>query len=470
MDEATPRRGPPPNMMPIDFETELASLPLRGALPAGLRGTLVRNGPNPVVPDPRAHWFTGDGMLHAFHIDEGRVGYRNRWVRTGQWALARRTGCNPTVGLKIELPEGEAPIADDGAANTNVIGHAGRMLALEEAHLPMAVDLATLETLGPDDFAGGLKHRVTAHPKTDPHTGELLFFGYGTPESLSSGMSFGVISRAGEVIRREEFEAPYASMVHDFAVSAGHVLFPIMPLTASRERAQSGRPPFAWEPEYGTRVGLMPRGGSTADIVWWHGPACYVFHVMNAWEADGRVFADVMQFARPPLFPWPDGSPAGDAREPARLVRWQFDLAQASREFSQTVLEEIPGEFPRIDERRAGLPYRHGWFAGHAPGADGLLRMQARLVHVDHAAPRPDVYTFEPPDRMSEPVFVPRGADAEEGDGWILATVWRGATRTSDLAVFDARHVAAGPLCIASLPHRVPDGFHGNWFGADFPR
>lgn len=467
MNETIPRlAGPPPNMMPIDFETEVGPLPLTGTLPIGLHGTLLRNGPNPLIPDPKAHWFAGDGMLHSFQIEGGQVHYRNRWVRTGQLQYERETGVNPVVGLKMQLPEGAPPVAEDGAANTHVIRHAGRILALEEAHLPVEIELGTLETLGATDFDGGLHHRVTAHPKTDPATGELVFFGYGTPASLSAGMSFGTISAEGRVTRYERFEAPYASMIHDFGVSAGHVLFPVMPVTASLERAQRGLPPFAWEPEYGTRVGVMPRSGSTADIQWWTGPACYVFHVMNAWEVDGRLYADVMQFAQPPLFPKPDGSPSGDSKQPAHLVRWEFDLANPSLKFTQRQLEDIPGEFPRIDDRRAGLPYRHGWFGGHAVGEDGEPRTYCRLVHVDHAAPRTDVYTFDAPDRVSEPVFVPRSPDADEGDGWILATVWRGKTNTSDLVFFDARHVGAGPVCVASLPHRVPDGFHGNWFAA----
>ncbi len=438
MNEATPRHtAAPSNLAPIDFETEVGPLPLHGTLPESLRGTLVRNGPNPRVPDAKAHWFSGDGMLHAFHIADGAVHYRNRWVKTGP---------------------------SDGVANTNVIGHAGRVLALEEAHLPVVIDLATLDTLGPTDFDGGLQHRVTAHPKTDPRTGELLFFGYGTPESLSSGMSFGAVSREGRVTRREHFEAPYASMVHDFAVSAEHVMFPIMPLTASLERAQSGRPPFAWEPAQGTRVGMMPRNGSTKDLVWWSGPACYVFHVMNAWEAGNSVFVDVMQFDLPPLFPYPDGSPAGDSRTPSRLTRWTFDLDNPAHEFTQTVLEETRGEFPRMDERYAGFAYRHGWFAGHVALDDGEVRMYASVVHVDHATGARDMFTFDAPDMVSEAIFVPRAAEADEGDGWLLATVWRGRSDTSDLVIFDAQSVAKGPVCIASLPHRVPVGFHGNWF------
>lgn len=459
-------RTPPPNRAPIDFETDVGALRLTGKLPAGLRGTLVRNGPNAVVTDATTHLFGGDGMLHAFHIEDGQVSYRNRWVRTARLDYARRTGRNWSTG-EIGRKSDDALLNDDGTGNTHVIQHAGRFLALEEAHLPIGIDIATLDTLGTDDFAGGLKHKFTAHPKTDPRTGELLFFAYGTPELLSNGMTFGVIASDGRVTRVEKFATPYASMVHDFAITERHVVFPVMPLTASRERVQAGRPPFAWEPEYGTRVGIMPRAKTTADIEWWSGPACYVFHVMNAWESVDQLFVDVIQFDKPPLFPRPDGSPAAGPREPGKLVRWHFNLAGSSREFTKTALQEISGEFPRIDDRRAGLSYRHGWYAGNTPGADGELRMQSSVVHIDHAAPRADVYTFGDRDRVSEPVFAARSADSEEGDGWVLATVWRSATNTSDMVVFDARRVAAGPIVVASLPHRVPDGFHGNWFGAE---
>lgn len=472
MNDALPRSAPPPNMAPIDFETDTGPLPLKGTLPAGLRGTLVRNGPNPVAPDPKAHWFAGDGMLHAFSIGDGKDGqgevrYRNRWVRTQRWQAAAE-GRGLSGGFQ-QAPAGEQarPPQDDGSANTHVVGHAGRMLALEEAHLPVEVALPALDTLGATDFGGGLQGSFTAHPKTDPKTGELLFFGYGTPAPLSSGMSFGVMSSEGRVTRFERFEAPYAAMVHDFMVTERYVMFPVMPLTASMERAQSGRPPFAWEPEHGTRVGLMPRDGSTRDIVWWRGPACYVFHVMNAWEADGSLFADVVQFPTPPLFPRPDGSPVGDAPPVSRLVRWRFDLSDPAQVFTQTPLADLPGEFPRIDERVAGLPYRHGWYVCRGEPQPGQPpRLYAGLVHIDHATPQHDVYLFPAPDVVSEGVFVPRSPDAAEGDGWLLATVWRGATDTSDLVVFDARALAAGPVCVASLPHRVPVGFHGNWFPA----
>ncbi|MDO9353365.1 MAG: carotenoid oxygenase family protein, partial [Solirubrobacteraceae bacterium] len=355
------------NLAPIDFETDIAELPLHGTLPPGLRGTLVRNGPNPLVPRPGAHWFSGDGMLHAFRIERGRVSYRNRWVRTQRFEAARSSGMNLDRGLQASRPDRQLE-ADDGVANTHVVAHAGRMLALEEAHLPIEVVCGTLETRGVFDFGGPLGERFTAHPKTDPRTGEMLFFGYGTPEPLSRGMSFGSISRGGRVQRFERFEAPFASMVHDFAITANHVIFPVMPLTASRERAMAGLPPYAWEPAYGTQVGVLPRGGDASQIVWFRGPPCFVFHTMNAWEEGSSVFVDLMQFERPPLFPSPDGRPAAGADETARLTRWRIDLDDPRREFVRMPLGMVTGEFPRIDERRMGLPYRHGWLVGNVDG------------------------------------------------------------------------------------------------------
>ena len=117
----------------------------------------------------------------------------------------------------------------------------------------------------------------------------------------------------------------------------------------------SGRPPYAWEPEKGAYVGVMKRNGTAKDIVWFRAESCYVFHVMNAWEDGDRIIADVMQFEEAPLFTHPDGSPTDPKKSRARLCRWTFDLSGNTDRFTQTYLDDLTGEFPRIDDRRAGL-------------------------------------------------------------------------------------------------------------------
>jgi carotenoid cleavage dioxygenase-like enzyme len=448
------------NLGPVDFEADARDLPVSGRLPPALEGLLVRNGPNPMFAgeDANEHWFLGDGMLHGFHFAGGRVRYLNRWVRTQRWLA--ENAAQRALAASFDPNDPNAPDFGDGVANTNIAWHAGRLLALEEGHLPIGIEPSSLATLGPVDFAGRVNGPFTAHPKVDPATGELLFFGYGTPADLSAGMSYGTLDARGNVTRFDRFDAPYASMVHDFMVTEAHVLFPVMPLAASLDRARRGLPPFAWEPERGTRVGVMRRDAGTQSIEWWSAPSCYVFHVMNAWEANGRIHADVMQFATPPKFTWPDGSPI-EEQGPARLCRWTFDLSRAERVVEQEWLSDAPGEFPRIDERFAGRAYRHGWFAGH--GEDAPF---SRIVHIDHATREVESYELAVPDCTSEPVFVASSSDSPEGDGWILAVVYRGETRLSDLLVFDAAHVAKGPVASVAVPYRVPNGFHGNWVPA----
>ncbi len=229
-----------------------------------------------------------------------------------------------------------------------------------------------------------------------------------------------------------------------------------------------GLPPYAWEPDKGTHVALVPRNGSVNQVRWFDADPCYVFHPMNAFDTpDGKVVCDMMKYPVAPLFPAPDGRPASGAPPVATLVRWTFDPKGERAGFVEQPLDEHPGEFPRLDERFAGLPYRHGYFqAGAVTDASHGREGRNGLAHIDHHSGAVSVWRPGEADYCGEPVFVPRSANAEEGDGFLLSVVFRGETQCSDLAVFDARNVANGPLALAHLSHRVPAGFHGNWRNA----
>jgi carotenoid cleavage dioxygenase-like enzyme len=203
----------------------------------------------------------------------------------------------------------------------------------------------------------------------------------------------------------------------------------------------------------------MARDAGVETMRWFTTDACYVFHPMNAWEDGDRIFADVMEYPVAPLFPNADGS--APERAFARLVRWTFDLAAASYTIKREPLDDMPGEFPRFDERHAGLGYRHGWFAGRSGGRPG--EAFDSIAHFDLKSGKRTSYRFPAGDAPGEPVFVPRSANAPEGDGWVVAVVYRGAEDRSDFAVFDAGAIEAGPIGVAKLPRRVPFGFHGNW-------
>jgi carotenoid cleavage dioxygenase len=449
------------NYAPVADEADV-EMTVSGELPRGLAGALYRNGPNPqFAPRGDYHWFGGDGMIHGFFLEGGKAHYRNRYVRTNKWRVENAAGRSLFGTFGNPMTTDPSVLGQDsGVANTNILWHAGKLMALEEGHMPTEIDPISLETRG---YVEAYRGRVTAHPKIDPVNGEMTWFAYSSGEMpLNATVSYGVTSATGQVLRRDDFEAPYSSMVHDFLVTDRHALFPILPLTGSLERAMRGAPPYAWEPDKGAFIGVMARDAGVDTLRWFQTEACYVFHPMNAWEEGSKIFADVMEYPRAPLFPDADGTRAANA--PARLVRWTIDLAGDSDAIKREPLDDLAGEFPRFDERRAGLSYRHGWFAANT-GRPEDLHFDA-IAHVDLGSGKRAVYELPLGDATGEPVFVPRSADAAEGDGWLLAVAYRGAEDRSDLLVFDAGDVTAGPVAAVHAPRRVPFGFHGNWRSA----
>jgi carotenoid cleavage dioxygenase len=449
------------NFAPVRSEDDF-ELVVEGKLPAGLSGVLYRNGPNPQF-DPRDsnyHWFVGDGMLHAFTVGDGRVTYKNRWVKTPKWRTEHAAGQALWGSWGNPMTSDPSVIGrtDGAVANTNIVQHAGKLMALVESNAPFTVSQGDMEPEGFADFGG----KVTAHPKTCPITGEMVFFAYADdPMPLSGKVSWGVADAAGKLLKRETFEAPYCSMIHDFAVTRDHVVIPVLPLTGSLQRAMGGKPVFAWEPEKGGQLAVMRRDQGVAGLRWIEAPKGYVFHVMNAFdssdEGGDRIIVDVMRYASAPLFPRADGSPGENAA--AYLVRWTIDLLSGA--VTETPLDDRSGEFPRFDERLSGLPYRHGWFVGQSL-RPGDFRSNI-IAHIDLETGARADWTVPEGDAVSEAVFTPASAHAPEGEGWLTAVVYRAQLNISELVVLDAQDVAAGPVASAKLPRRVPFGFHGNW-------
>jgi carotenoid cleavage dioxygenase len=448
------------NFAPVREEVTFTDLPVQGALPPELRGTYFRNGPNPQF-DPRDanyHWFAGDGMIHAFAIDGGKARYQNRYVRTPKWKLEHEAGKAMYGTFGNPMTSDPSVIGkDSGVANTNIVWHAGKLLALEEAHQPFELDPRTLESKGYLNYAGEAG-RFTAHPKIDPKTGELVFFGYSAGQMpFANKVMWGVADKDGVVTKLETFETPYASMIHDFFVTENYVLIPVLPLTGSLERAMSGKPPFAWEPDKGSHIAVMKRSEGVKSLRWFTTDSCYVFHPMNMYERGDTIVVDAMEYAHAPLFPDVNGVMTENAS--AYLTRWTFNLTGQSVKRSQ--IDDWAGEFPRFDERLAGSVYRHGYFAGNSR-ADGKVQFDS-IAHVDHQTGARSVYQFADGDAPGEPVFVPRAAGAAEHDGFLVTTVYRGKENRSDFAVFEAGDIGRGPIATVQLPGRVPFGFHGNW-------
>src|SRR5581483_2085995 len=347
-----------------------------------LRGLYVRNGPNPHT-GTSPHWFLGDGMLHGVALRDGRaLWYRNRYVRTRTFL------------------EG-APVIGDltaGVANTHVIEHAGRVLALVETSFPTEVT-RELDTIGCYDYGGRLSTRMTAHPKRCPTTGELHFFAYSW---LPPYLTYHRADADGRLVQSEVIEVPGPTMIHDFAITERHVVLMDLPIVFDLDLATAGTMPYRWSDDYGARLGVMPRGGASADVRWFEIAPCYVFHPFNAYEdAQGGVVLDVVRY--PEL--WRAGF-SGASR--AALHRWRID--PAAGRVAESALDDRPIEFPRFDDRRMGAPYRYG-YAVHA--GDGVDRgTGTAIIKYDLRGGGSTLRDFGPGRIPAEPVFVPRSAAA----------------------------------------------------------
>jgi carotenoid cleavage dioxygenase-like enzyme len=452
------------NFGPWREEGDAPDLEVIGELPSGLEGTFYRNGPNPAYePMGRYHWFDGDGMIHAIRIRDGRASYRNRWVGSAGLAEERGAGRATFPGL-LEMSGTEIPrIKNTG--NTNIVWHAGKLLALMEACLPTQLRTDTLATVGEYDFGSRLAGPMTAHPKMDPETGEMLFFGYAP---FPPYLQYHVVDRAGTLVRSEPIDIAWPSMIHDFAVTKDHVVFILCPLVFSFADLDKRRTPFTWEPERGTRIGIMPRSGGNGDVRWFETEASYVFHPLNAYEDGTTVVLDV---ARYPRLDFMAPREARDTKydrgdDGSRLHRWRIDLAPGGSVRSEP-LDDVVCEFPRADERRLGRRHRFGYAAAVAPGqADTNMPLFTAVRRYDLERGTTQMRTFGPTDGVGEPLFVPRTPDAAEDDGWVLVLAYDAARNASDFHVLDAADITREPLATVRIPHRVPYGFHGNWVPA----
>jgi carotenoid cleavage dioxygenase len=448
---------------PIRMECDYDHLNIEGEVPPELNGTFYRIGPNPQFA-PRGIYnpLNGDGMVHAFRVGDGKVSYRNRWVRTQQWTLERAAGraLFGTSGNPADSDSSVARMRTDGIANTNIVWHANRLLALEEGHGPIELNPESLDTVGPWVFDGKLPRNMTAHPKIDPESGELLFFANFPSGRITSDVEVYLANASGDLIRTQKIHGPFPALIHDFAVSRDFLIVVFCPVTVSMKRAMAGAPPIAWEPEYGTQVAIIPRSAGSEDVRWFKGEPCMVWHSMNAFNDGDRIILDVCR-QEVPVLPFADGSMNDPSLATQLLTRWKFDWSKPAG-FDLETLADLRCEYPRIDERRLGLSYRYGYLACiGGPGCDDIFHRG--IARFDHERGEALVYNAGPRCAVAEPVFVPRKAGSRESDGFVLTNIFDEQRNASHLAIFDAEQIERGPVARAHLDHRVPVGFHANW-------
>jgi carotenoid cleavage dioxygenase len=244
-------------------------------------------------------------------------------------------------------------------------------------------------------------------------------------------------------------------MMHTFAVTATRAVFLDLPVVFDLDLLERQPFPFTWRPENGARVGVMSRHGDDPEVVWIDIDPCYVYHEFNAYDdVDGNIVLDVVVY--PDMFATDRYGPGSTSPS---LQRWTID--PAARRVTRQTLDDRSEEFPRINDRFSGLPYRYGYSTelavGHTWWKLGGLRKHDLLM--DHTE-RHDV---GPGGAAIEPVFIPAADDNGEDAGWVVSVVYDPGRGASDVIVVDASNFSGPAVARIHLPQRVPFGFHGAW-------
>nr|AFC90006.1 carotenoid cleavage dioxygenase 1 [Diospyros kaki] len=452
-----------------------------------LNGEFARVGSNPkFAPVAGYHWFDGDGMIHGLRIKDGKATYVSRYVRTSRlkqeeffggakfMKIGDLKGLFGLLMVNMKMLRGKLKVLDvsygTGTANTALVYHHGKLLALSEADKPYVLKVledGDLQTLGLLDYDKRLSHSFTAHPKLDPFTGEMFTFGYSTTPPY---ITYRVISKDGFMHDPVPITLPEPIMMHDFAITENYAIFMDLPLYfRPKEMVKENTLIFAFDATKKARFGVLPRYAKDELLIkWFELPNCFIFHNANAWEEGDEVILITCRLENPGL-----DIANGTIREKLEnfideLYEMRFNMKTGMA--SQRKLSAPAVDFPRVNDSYTGRKqqYVYGTTLDSNAKVTGIIKFdlqaepESEKTKLDVGGNVQGLFDLGPGRFGSEAVFVPRepGITSEEDDGYLIFFVHDEVTGKSAVNVIDAKTMSSDPVAVVELPHRVPYGFH----------
>jgi carotenoid cleavage dioxygenase len=452
------------NFAPIAEEQVLDNLSLEGKIPVDLSGVYLRNGPNPrFKPKGAHHYFDGEGMLHSAQFKDGKVIYRNKWVRTDGWKKNDETGSENHWGVMSTLKDSsEKPMND--VSNTDVIGHAGKAVtSWYLAGIPYIINPLTLDTeRAAPEYVSGPGKGMSAHCKVDEVTGDLLYFDYFTEKPH---MSYGVVSAEGKLVHHVPIELPGDRLMHDMGVTEHYSILHDVPVYHDEDALKSGRHKIRFDSSLPIRFGVIPRFGASDSIRWFEFSSCFLYHVVNSWEEGDEVVMIACRY-----MPARNEDGSIDETRTARMIAtlkmdarlWSYRMNMKTGETSEKCLNpDFNVEFPCCDSAKTGRLTNWAYLVDHDPIMlrwTGLRKMNTITGEsVGEWSDGADDCWY------SEPCFAPKDNAQAEDDGYVVMFCWNDKTKAQQIQIFDALDINKGPVARVNLPNRLPPGFHACW-------
>lgn len=446
-------------------ENELRTerLSLSGNIPAGLRGTFYRNGParHERGAQRYGHRWDGDGMVQAFQIGS-HVSHHGRFVQTEKYLAetAAQRFLRNAFGTYIPgTPPVPADIDEWNVANISLCMAGPELLTLWEPGSAYRIEPRTLETHGVKTWSPELRGRpFSAHPKVEPD-GTLWNFG---ANPLTDELTLYCIGSDGVLKCSTTLHVDKLPSLHDFAVTARHLVFLLPPMPVNKGRLESGLS-FAqaceWMPGLGTRVLVVSKADWSQR--WYELPAGFVLHVANAWEdSSGVIRLQVMGASSPISFMagWSTMQGAYRHRPGAYMTLVELDPPAGAK---QAVVNDLEGEFPVVDPSLVGRKCGEILCLGRSKERDAALPGFDELVSFNVDQGSTQRYAYGNDWLAEEHLLVPDASTPVGPAKWIVGTALNVVRRTTSLSVFRAGSIAGGPIAQASLPYFLPLGLHG---------
>jgi len=464
---------------PRRVEMSVRDLAVEGTIPADVEGAFFRavpdNAHTPMFDDDIA--LNADGMVARFNISNGAVDFDIKWVDTERHLAekqARRALFGQYRNKFTDDPSVEG--VDRTLANTTPVWHGGRLFMTKEDGRGYEVNPHTLETVGKWDYEGKLRSETfTAHPRIDPQTGELFFFGYEAGGLCSLDVAYCIADADGNLVKEQWFDQPYCSTIHDFVITEKYAIWPIFPTLADMDRLKAGGAHWAHHQDLPSYIGIMPRYGDVSEMKWIKGPVgVSCFHEVNAFDDGDLVHIDLcltdtnaFGFMRE----------AGGIHRPQQeiqgaLMRWTIDMTKADPQIEERPLGP-PGDLCRVADADQGRPYNRAWYLSMNPQAKGPPMLGGPvganfncLLRIEPGNGRVTAMETPPGAAISEPAHVP-SSDPGHG-GWLLTVVDvpnspNPADYSSELWIVAADEVEMGPVAKVKTGLPLRSQVHGTW-------
>jgi len=454
---------------PIREELDSPELECIGDIPKDFSGIYLRNGPNQRhAPYGLHHWFDGDGMIHSAEFKEGKVRYRNKWIKTKSLSKESEEGKSIWPGL-MDTPDRDLKtswgsdlwLKDN--SNTDIAIHAGKAITtFYQCGDAYQLDPVTLNTLGSMDLESQGARLMSAHCMTDENNGDLLFFDYAVKPPY---MTYGVFNKDSQLVNFTPIELPGARLPHSMAFTPNYSILMDLPMFWDPKLLDRDIHKVSFYPEMQSRFGILDRMASGDTIRWFDAEPCYIYHIINSWEEENEVVLDVCRMSSPvpsqevrQKLSGPYGTMLAWLKLDACYHRYRFNLETG--ETKEERKEDLLSEFPVINNRYGGLPSRYSY---HVTLADTDVILFDALVKMDSLTGTSQKFSFPEGCFGSEMQFAPRHNSNAEDDGYLISFVTNMNSMKGEIQIFPAEDLSKGPICRLIVPQQIPPGFHSSF-------